>query len=206
MDSLGNMSDEPGYDPHTCQPSDKNDQIDELDGLNDRTETVPPNARLRRASAAAEFRQAPTLFIQEVIMNGYGKRVLIVVNGQTEWDLLSLRLEEAGYSVYVALDGRQALKEMKRRHFDVVVTDYHMPRINGISLVLLARLVWPEIPMVLLSGGDASLAEIAKQEGAHVSLCQPYDSDELVKLLDKAIQSDRECPIQTRTSVPPSSG
>lgn len=125
-------------------------------------------------------------------MDGYGKRVLIAEDDEDARNLLSMVLEKTGYSVYAAQDGRQALEELKKRRFDVVVTDHHMPKMNGFQLVLLGRLVWPDTPMILLSGDDTSLAEMAEQGGAYGCLRKPYDAGELLGLMRNAILAAQE--------------
>lgn len=125
-------------------------------------------------------------------MDGYGKRVLIAVNDEDARNLLTLVLEKSGYSVNAALDGLQALEEMKKRRFDVVVTDHHMPKMNGFDLVLLGRLVWPDTSMILLSGDDASLAEVAEQGGAYGCLRKPYNAGKLQGLMRHAILATQE--------------
>jgi len=121
-------------------------------------------------------------------MNGYGKRVLIVEHGEDERIMLCLILGNVGYNVHVASDEQQALEEMKRRRFDVVVATHHMPHINGFRLVLFGRLVWPGTPIILLWEDDTSLSEIAEHEGAYGTLRKPYDSVELLELMGNAIQ------------------
>lgn len=120
-------------------------------------------------------------------MDGYRKRVLIAVNGEDARNLLTLVLEKSGYRVTAALDGLQALEEMKKRRFDVVVTDHHMPKMNGFDLVLLGRLVRPDTPMILLSGDEATSAELAEQGGAYGCLRKPYNAGELLGLMRNAI-------------------
>jgi len=132
---------------------------------------------------------------EEVVVDGYGKRVLIAEDDEDARNLLIVVLEKAGYSVYVALDGRHALEEIKKRRFDVVVTDHHMPKMNGYELVLLGRLVRPDIPMILLSGEDTRLAEKAKQGGAYGYLRKPYDASELLGLMRHAILAAQETSI-----------
>jgi two-component system, chemotaxis family, chemotaxis protein CheY len=129
---------------------------------------------------------------EEVVMDGYGKRVLIAEDDEDARNLLILMLEKAGYSVYVALNGRQALEEIRKRRFDVVVADHLMPRMNGYELVLLGRLVRPDIPMILLLGEDTSVAEKAKQGGAYGYLCKPYDASELLGLMRHATLAAQE--------------
>jgi CheY-like chemotaxis protein len=118
--------------------------------------------------------------------------VLIAEDDEDARNLLIMVLEKSGYSVYAVLDGRQALEEMKKRRFDVVVTDHHMPKMNGFQFILLGRLVWPDTPMILLSGDDTSLAEMAEQGGAYGCLRKPYDAAELLSLMRNATLSAQE--------------
>jgi CheY-like chemotaxis protein len=120
-------------------------------------------------------------------MDGYGKRVLVAEDDEDARNLLSMVLEKAGYIVYMAQDGRQALEEIKKRRFDVVVADHHMPKMNGFQLVLLGRLVWPDTPMILLSGNATSLTEMAEQGGTYGCLRKPYDAAELLGLMRNVI-------------------
>lgn len=137
-------------------------------------------------------------------MNGYGKRVLIVEHDEDERIMLCLILGNVGYNVYVASDEQQALEEMKRRRFDVVIAAHHMPHINGFRLVLLGRLVWPGTPIILLWGDDTSLSEVAEHGGVYGSLRKPYDSVELLELMENAFQLTRGHRSQTSQFVPQS--
>ena len=69
-------------------------------------------------------------------MEGYGKRVLIAEHDEDARNLLSMVLGKEGYSVHTARDGQHALEEMKKRRFDVVIADHHLPKMNGLQLVL----------------------------------------------------------------------
>lgn len=134
-------------------------------------------------------------------MTGYGKRVLIVEHDEGERDVLSLMLENEGYNVHMVSEEGLALEELKRRRFDVVVTAHHMPHINGFRLVLVGRLVWPDTPMILLSGNDQNLSETAEQGGASGSLRKPYIFGELLSLMENAIQSTRRRRSHTSKSI-----
>jgi two-component system chemotaxis response regulator CheY len=134
-------------------------------------------------------------------MTGYGKRVLIVEHDEGERYVLSLLLEHEGYNVHMVSEEGLALEEMKRRRFDVVISGHHLPQINGFRLVLLMRLVWPDTPMILLSGDDTSLPETAEQGEAYGNLHKPYDFRELLELMKDAIQFTREHRSQTSQSL-----
>lgn len=134
-------------------------------------------------------------------MMGYGKRVLIVEHDEGERYVLSLLLENEGYNVHIVSEEGRALDEMKRRRFDVVISAHHLPQINGFRLGLLMRLLWPDTPMILLSGDDTSFAETAEQGESYAHLHKPYDFGELLELLKDATQVIREHRSQTSQSI-----
>ena len=65
-------------------------------------------------------------------MIGYGKRVLVVDDDERERQETALVLQQAGFMVVLASDGLLALSKMQQRRFDAVVTDFHMPNLNGL--------------------------------------------------------------------------
>ena len=125
-------------------------------------------------------------------MEGYGKRVLIAQDDEDARNLLSMVLGKEGYSVHTAPDGQHALEEMKKRRFDVVIADHHLPKMNGVHLVVLGRLVWPDTPIILLtmmlpSADNSSLTELSERERPYGCLRKPYDLTELLGLMRNAI-------------------
>jgi len=60
-------------------------------------------------------------------------------------------LEELGYVVEVADNGEEGLKLFEASNYDVVVTDYRMPRMNGVELIQRIRAIDPNARIVLLS-------------------------------------------------------
>lgn len=123
---------------------------------------------------------------KETSMDGYGKRVLVVEDDDVARDMLSAILIQAGYMVHAARDGQEALAEMKRRHFDVVVTDYHMPRLNGMELLSLSRIVWPDTPVIMISGDHTELSHMVDQRGVYAWVPKPYDTWFLLEVIRDA--------------------
>jgi len=77
-------------------------------------------------------------------------------------------LEEVGYSVQKATNGEEGLKLFNSSRFDVVVTDYRMPRMNGVELIQKIRKVNPNIRVILLSGFVEPLGLTEENTGADV--------------------------------------
>ncbi len=127
-------------------------------------------------------------------MEGYGKRVLIADDEESVRRLVAVVLEQAGYIVYAAVDGVEALGEMKKRRFDAVISDFHMPRLDGEQFLLLCRLMWPDIPVLLLSAELGELPPSLKQQGARILITKPFSPQTLLRALQESVSlpdSDR---------------
>src|SRR5678815_2378030 len=88
---------------------------------------------------------------REVVMEGYGKRVLVVEDDTDVRTIICAILIEAGYNVYEACDGLEAVDALKKRRYDALLTDYHMPKMDGLELLDLAQAMWPDLPVILAS-------------------------------------------------------
>lgn len=119
-------------------------------------------------------------------MTANGQRVLIVDDDQDSRGVLSLLLAQAGFNVYETCDGIEAIGEMQKRRFEVVITDYRMPRLDGLELVKLGRVVWPDTPMVIVSGEQFDFVRVAIQQGAYAFIRKPYDPAELLRVVRSA--------------------
>ena len=77
-------------------------------------------------------------------------------------------LEEAGYRVEIATNGEEGLKLFETCSFDVVVTDYRMPRMDGGEMIRRIRLLKPDARIVLLSGFIDPMGLTEQSTGADV--------------------------------------
>ena len=79
-------------------------------------------------------------------------------------------LEEIGCCVSIALNGEEGLKLFQAGKFDVVVTDYRMPRMNGGELIQRIRALEPGARIILLSGFVEPLGLTEQNTGADAVL------------------------------------
>ena len=75
-------------------------------------------------------------------------------------------LEEIGCCVQIASNGEEGLKLFKATAFDVVVTDYRMPSMNGAELIQRIRMLDPNARIILLSGFVEPLGLTEQNTGA----------------------------------------
>ncbi len=75
-------------------------------------------------------------------------------------------LEELGYQITTAGSATDGLKRFAETAFDLVITDYKMPRMSGVQLIEKIREQTPTIPVILLSGFAEALGLDEKNTGA----------------------------------------
>src|ERR1017187_9673934 len=99
-------------------------------------------------------------------------RILLVDDNRDGLLVRRALLEEAGCTVEIAINGEEGLKLFEAAHFDVVVTDYRMPRMNGTELIRRIRRRNPNARIILLSGfvEPLGLTETGKQDDAGVGI------------------------------------
>ena len=83
-----------------------------------------------------------------------------------------LLLEEEGYGVHVAANGEEGMKAFAACAYDVVVTDYRMPRMDGVEMIAEIRKISPQARVILLSGFMEPLGLTTENTGADVVLAK----------------------------------
>ena len=121
-------------------------------------------------------------------MERNNKSVLVIDDNHDVRYLLSVRLISAGYRVYEASNGWEALEQMGKHSIDVVLTDYQMPEMNGLGFLSLCRVKWPGIPVLFFSGEQDNIAHEALERGAFAWVRKGNEFTVLIELLDHAIQ------------------
>jgi two-component system, NtrC family, response regulator HydG len=77
-------------------------------------------------------------------------------------------LQELGYHVSTATNGEEALDLLAKQKFDIIVTDFKMPRMDGIELIQRIRAQQPHARVILLSGFVEPLGLCEETTGADV--------------------------------------
>ena len=118
------------------------------------------------------------------------ERLLIAEDDADMRDLLQEDLENAGYEIVVAVDGAAALEHIRRERkpIDLVITDVQMPGLKGDALVQALREQRAEIPVLVITGfGSVEQAVQMIKAGAFQYLTKPFETGELLQLVDAAL-------------------
>ncbi|MFP4132038.1 sigma 54-interacting transcriptional regulator [Thiohalospira sp.] len=115
-------------------------------------------------------------------------RLLLVDDDASLLRLLTLRLEANGYQVATATSGEEALETMAEARPELVITDLRMEGMDGMGLFRLLRERHPGLPVLILTAhGSIPEAVEATREGVFGFLAKPFDADELLAEIRRAL-------------------
>ena len=72
---------------------------------------------------------------------------------------------------------------MKKRRYDTVIVDYHVPRLNGGQFINFAHDMWPTTPIIVMSGDCQILDQLGRVEGVSVRISKPFELPTLLHLI-----------------------
>ncbi len=119
-------------------------------------------------------------------------RVLIVDDEANARNALAELLDDAGYSVSTAADGRTALLQLEQVDPDVVLTDLKMPGMDGLSLIERGRPMSPHTTFIVMTAfATIDTAVKAIKLGAESYLTKPLELDAVMAIVDRALDRTR---------------
>lgn len=106
--------------------------------------------------------------------------VLVVDDQDQVRQLIRETLEQAGYEVEEARDGKEGLERYRMKAVDLVITDILMPGQDGLEGIMALRREFPDSRVIAMTGGSESVdlgnvSDIAKMLGARRTLQKPFD-------------------------------
>lgn len=123
-------------------------------------------------------------------------RVLVADDEPSIRQLLTATLAPQGYEVTAARDGDEAKRLLESEPFEVVITDYQMPGLNGIDVLRFAKLMNAGCQVVLITGRDGpGLKEKAISYGAADYIQKPFSLDAITRAMaslpDEALEREQ---------------
>ena len=119
-------------------------------------------------------------------------RILVVDDKQMMRDSVGKTLQRAGYTIVTAPDGAAALRMVGKHRPAVVVTDLKMPEMDGLELLAALRQTDDQLPVVLMTAfGSVDNAVDAMKQGAFDFVQKPFEGDELVLTVRRAVEHRR---------------
>jgi CheY-like chemotaxis protein len=122
-------------------------------------------------------------------MNNH-RNILVVDDSDELTHVIADFLSMFGHHVFTASDGYDALEWMEKKDVDIVVSDIHMPRMDGFTLMSMIKNQYPDIPIVLITGFSVSEAKKrAFEQGADAFVAKPFHLKDLKSVIDSVFSN-----------------
>jgi two-component system, chemotaxis family, chemotaxis protein CheY len=117
-------------------------------------------------------------------------RILAVDDSPSMREMIRIALTTAGFTVTEVSDGQQALDAARGSTFDLVLSDVHMPNMDGIALIraLRAEAAYRHTPILMLTTeASPERKREGKQAGATGWIIKPFDAQQLIATMRRVL-------------------
>jgi nitrogen regulation protein NR(I) len=119
-------------------------------------------------------------------------KILLIEDDNSASSAIERVLLDENYNVESADRGDQGLQRAKVDKFDLVISDFKLPGLNGLELVKELHTFNPRLPIILMTAhGTTETAIEATKLGAYDYLLKPFEMEEMLDLVGKAVESSR---------------
>jgi DNA-binding NtrC family response regulator len=121
--------------------------------------------------------------IEEVL---HEKTLILVVDDKfSDRETLKTILEDKGYRVATAIDGTEAIKMVKSKHYDIIFLDVVLPGMDGVETFERVKGIDPEVTVIMMTGyTEEDLVRKAVSEGAYTCIYKPFHMEKLIELVE----------------------
>lgn len=132
-----------------------------------------------------------------------GQRLLVVDDEESIVTLLQFNLEQAGYEVETAMDGKTAFEKAKELNFDLIILDLMIPEMDGLEVCKQLRQNKISTPILMLTAKDDEFDKVLGLElGADDYMTKPFSPREVVAriraILRRVSSSLEEKPLEVK--------
>ncbi len=118
--------------------------------------------------------------------------VLVIEDKESMVDMLRQTLESGGYKVICAKDGAEGIKKLNDERIGLVLTDLKLPKKDGFEVLKAVKEENTLLPVIVMTAfGTIETAVRAVKEGAYDFLTKPFDTDHLLVLIKRALDTTR---------------
>jgi len=115
--------------------------------------------------------------------------ILIAEDDKETSSTLEEHISNEGYDTHVALDGEEAMSQLAKKKFDLVILDLKMPKVGGFEILSHIKKNTPSTKVIVLTAyADYKNTEICKRLGADHILTKPFDLEILFWTINMIIK------------------
>jgi len=106
----------------------------------------------------------------------------------------ALLLEFDGHEVQTAYTGEAALEKLGRSHFDLLISEYWLPRMRGDELAAQVKERWPELPIIMVTANFEEIGMEHPIPGVNCLLDKPFTMNQLREAISWVLKPQEEKP------------
>ena len=126
-------------------------------------------------------------------------KILVVDDEESIREFLDIMLRKEGYDVTCAEDGQKAIETLKKKSFEMIISDLQMPNVTGIELLKHVKDTSPDIIFMMITAfGTTESAVEAMKMGAYDYITKPFKIDEVRLNIANALRS-QNLEVENRT-------
>jgi CheY-like chemotaxis protein len=118
------------------------------------------------------------------------KRILIADDEEIVRNLLAEALRSYDYEIDLVENGVEAISHIDRRSYDLIITDYMMPKMDGLELTRRIRSKYPSTPILVVTG-NGPIHDLLKS-GATACIMKPFNILELQNMVKIILNKESE--------------
>jgi two-component system cell cycle response regulator CpdR len=119
-------------------------------------------------------------------------KILVAEDDESLRSFVCHALVRAGHVVQSVDNGQAGLESLQQHAVDILITDIHMPVVDGITLATEAKKIIPNLHVVFITGFSAMITKCRQQVSPHVTLLsKPFHLKELIHEIDQVLATAR---------------
>lgn len=131
----------------------------------------------------------------------HSKSILIIDDEKVILDLTSIILKNRGYTVYMAGDAADGFDIIEQKNPDLVLLDYMMPGIDGLTALKIIRERFPDTYVIMFTGkGSEEIAVELMKAGAYDYILKPFNNQDLADRIENVLRI-REVEVSNRALI-----
>jgi len=120
------------------------------------------------------------------------RNILVVDDNSDHRKAFRILLENGGYFVVECDSGKDALKALEKKNFDLMILDLSMPDVNGLEVLGVVRSKYPKLKVVAVSGFlQGKMDQVVRLLGAVTTLDKNVATDSLLTVVDGLLKNPK---------------